>query len=181
MAEEKNSAVPGGGGWERVTSGYRRGDALQDGPWVTVAKSGATEAGTEATTMALEVAEDRGFGQHGWAFDFYANVKMGQVACVPIPLEEATKASGLVRWYDGKGSPRAAWHLGGVFKDYRELRPKSKVKCQVFKGTGPGGLPCLIIPVQTNLGTQTGSREGDKTQSGATPGSQAAAGEESNR
>lgn len=160
--------------WKRSTSGYERGDALKEGPWVKIARTGATEAGTEATAMALQVAKGRGFGQYDWAFDFYGSESKGQIRGVPIPLDKAIEGSCLVRWHLGKGSPRATWHMGGVFKDFKGLRPKSEVKCRVTIGTGRDGLPVLIIPVKATLSTQSTARENG----GATPGSQAAAGEE---
>lgn len=174
MAEEDkvpaNPAEDEADDWQRSTSGHERGDTQTEGPWANISRSGALEAGTEATALALEVARARGFSQYDWAWDFYGSAKLGQVQGVPIALDKATKGSCLVRWYKGKGSPRAAWHLGGVFKDFPDLRPKSGVRCRVTIGTGRDGLPVLIIPVKANLSTQTTSR--------TTPGSQAAAGEE---
>lgn len=177
MAEDERIPMPpesdGENDWERSTSGYERGDALKEGPWVKVSRNGAVEAGSEATAMALDVARARGFSQYDWAFDFFGSVTRGQILGVPIPLNQATKGSCLVRWYQGKGSPRASWHLGGVFKDFKDLRPKSDVKCRVTKGIGSDGIPVLIIPVKATLSTQTTSRNsGDPT-----PGSQSAAGE----
>lgn len=158
-------------GWKKITEGYERGDALKEGPYVHVSKAGALEAGAEATAMAIEAAQARGYGQYQWAFDFIANEEKGQIACIPIPMGQASKESAPVRWYEGKGSPRAAWHVGGVFKQCRSLQPKSDVKCYLTKVTGPDGLPVLIIPIKANLSTQTST--GDET-----PGSQAAASEE---
>lgn len=159
--------------WQRSTSGYERGDALKEGPWVKIKRTGSTEAGAEATAMALEVARKRGLGQYDWAFDFFGSNARGQIRGVPIPLNQATKGSCLVRWFEGKGSPRASWHMGGVFKDFKGLRPKSEVRCRVTIATGPDGLPVLVIPIKAALSTQSSSRSGG----GETPGSQAAAGE----
>lgn len=175
MADEK---IPKPGGtdgneeWREVTSGYERGDGHKEGPYATVSKGGAVECGVEATALAEEIARERGLARHQWVLALRAGEKKGQVGCIPIPAEQATRATATVRWYEKTGSPRAAWHIGGVFKDYPTLRPKGTVKCLVSRATAPDGQPMLVLPVKAGISTQTATRDD------GTPGSQAAATEE---
>lgn len=181
MADDKVSKNPQESGspiWVKATVGYERGDGQLEGTYVNASKAGAIEAGVEATALALDMAEELGLPQHSWAFDFYGDTASGQVACVFISLDKATRASGQVRFYEGKGSPRSAWHIGGLLKQHRSLRPKTDVRCAVTRGTGPGGVPALIIPLRSGVAVQTTRRKGEgEPENPATPGNQAAAGE----
>lgn len=178
MADEKVPKNPGNkgpDGWGKVTSGYQRGDATKVGPYISISKNGAVEALVDATALAEEVAGDRGLSRHQWAWDFRVNPQTGQVAHIPISAAEATKGSAGIRWYEGKGSPTASWHIGGVFKDYPALALTSDVKVVVTKAIGPDGLPVLVVPFNLGLSTQTNPRGGE------TPGRESAAGEEPKR
>lgn len=157
--------------WGKVQSSWERGDGQKEGPFVAVSKKGAVQAAVEASEMLSRIVEARGLAPHTWVLDFRGNPKRGQVACIPIATAGAPRSAASVRWSKRQGSPRASWHIGGVFKDYPDLAPKSDVKCAVVEATGPDGLPVLIIPVKVGLGTGTGGKEG------GTPGSQAAASE----
>ncbi|MFZ5825498.1 MAG: hypothetical protein ACOY94_14450 [Bacillota bacterium] len=163
-------------GWKDVVSGYQRGDANKVGAYVTVTKHGAVEAPVEPTAMLLQCIRERGLAKTRCLLQFKANTDLGQVAAIPIPTKAGTPASGQINWSRGKGSPRASFHIGGVFKDYPELAPIGEVRCQVDIDTAPDGLPMLIIAVKAGVGTQTTSNSGSHPN--PTPGAQAAAGGE---
>jgi hypothetical protein len=171
MADDMDSKMKGWEGWGDVQSGWQRGDGQREGAFVTVSKKGAVDASAETSQLLLEVAVERGLNKNGFVLDFKASVAKGQIACIPIPVQAATRSSAQVRWYEAAGlsTPRASFHVGGVFKDYPQLIPPSTVKCVVAKVIAPDGLPILVIPVKVGLGTQTTTRDD------GSPGSQAAA------
>ncbi len=166
----KEPEVNWGEGWGDVTSGYERGDSHKEGSYITVSKHGAVDTSVEATDLILESARSRNLAMHTFVLSLKANEKTGQIAGIPIPVEQATKATPAIRWIEGSGSPTAAWHMGGLLKDYPTLRPKGTVRCPVSLATGPDGLPVLLIPIKAGVSTRTVPRE-------ETPGSQTAAGD----
>lgn len=162
--------------WGLVESSHERGDSQKSGPYVKVSKNGYVEAMVEATAMTDAIARSRDLAPHRWVLELRGNEKKSQVGCIPIPIEQARPGSVAVRRYEGKGSPRIAFHIGGVFTDYPSMRLKADIKCPIAQGTAPDGRPMLVIPLKAKLSTQTTTR-----QSGAeSPGSESAAGEDPN-
>lgn len=163
MAEEqlpKRPATNVDDEWQPVTSHWQRGDALKDGPYATLSRNGALLGTVEATARLERAAAARGLARHHYVLVFRANVKKGQVGCIPTAVADAEQGAAGIRWYEGKGSARAAFHIGGVFKDHPTLALKSDVRCTVNIATAPDGLPMLVIPIQAALDRTTSTRGG---------------------
>jgi len=144
--------------WREVTAEYRTGNSNKHAAQVRLSRGGAVEGNVGATELLEQIAADRGLPPREWALSFQARLRMGQVACTPIPLPEAGKGTGGVRWHKGKGSDRAGWHIGGVFAQFPELRPSSEQCCLVTRGTGRDGGPTLIILLGAGFPVRRGSR-----------------------
>lgn len=145
--------------WEKAAFGAGQGNVWRPDPIVVVSRNGAIRANVEATAIALDIAKERGLGLHECSFDLYGSAALGLVACVPIPLDQATPVSVPVRLQVRKKSTRARWHLGGLLKTIPSLRTKADVKCSVTRGTGPDNLPALIISLRAEVPTLRSSRQ----------------------
>lgn len=155
---EKKSLTDSAIEWLDVTSNHTPGDANRLGPYLSISKNGAAEALVDSTALIEQVARARGLHRHQYVLHPKAGVAQGIVGCIPIPLEKGTTSSISLRWVLNEGSPRVAFHIGGVFKDYPELALSGDIKCIISKGTAPDGLPMLLIPVKAVLNTHTTHR-----------------------
>lgn len=148
--------------WETVDESYEVADARKDGAMASVSKHGAVRGNVEASALLEEIAEERGLPPKQYLLEITTRVKQGQVGGIPREVADAPAGSVAVRWYEGKGSPRASFHIGAAFKKHPKLAPSGRtVKALVTKGTASDGKPLLIIAVKAGLSTLTTTRKED--------------------
>lgn len=178
MADPKN---PGGEdtpkqGWKKITKVFKvRGGASRKKAAVTVRQSGSSVCNVESSEIVFESATARGIDptKEFW-IDMAADDEREMIAV--WATDEATPGTSTINRYQKGSTSWISFHLGAAFLQHPNLRPDVlKVECQVKRELDEKGLPIMTIPIKAGKAKISQSRDDDDT----TPGSQAAASEES--
>lgn len=135
------------------------GGANRDPATITVKKTGYAYSNSEGTDYIRMGAKLQEIPWPEVYFSFGANAPAGLVGIYLVRMG----APGAMAVRDSEGT--LSFHLGGVFKEHSDLRPKTTVECGIVYTKDDKGQPCFIINIGSALPKRKGRRkEGDSTE-----------------
>jgi hypothetical protein len=156
---------------KKVTTSYQvQGGANKEPAGITIWKSGRALTNVDCADLLIPLVKQAGGDSNRFMVDFGVD-KENQVIGVSIA---SPNTPGAMPAQPSGHEKTISFHLGGVFKDYPDLRPVGKRQYMVSLEPDDEGTMCLMIHLKSGVMKRTGTR-GDGT---GDSGQGAAAGEQ---